>query len=96
VSDLASFRSRIDACDDRLVAVLAERLAICDEVAAWKAATGTPVMQPTRVDEVKSGGAMRARRHGLAPEFVERLYSLIIDEACRREDDTIRRLRAHR
>lgn len=90
MNDLASFRARIDACDDRLLAVLSERLAVCDEVASWKAATGTPMMQPERVEEVKARCAARANSHGLAPQFVRRLYTLIIDEACRREGETIR------
>jgi chorismate mutase-like protein len=91
---LTELRARIDECDDRLVAVLSERLAICDEVAAWKAANGVAVMQPQRVSEVKARCAARAAATGLAPEFVHELYSLIIGEACRREGATMRRHQA--
>jgi chorismate mutase-like protein len=91
VDDLTGFRDRIDDCDDRLIAVLSERLAVCDEVALWKAANGMAMMQPERIQEVKARCAVRAVASGLAPEFVQELYSLVIGEACRREDEMMRR-----
>jgi chorismate mutase len=38
---------------------------------------------------VKQRTAALAAKHGVAVEFVERLYDLIIDEACRIETDII-------
>ena len=42
-------RSRIDQLDAALIAIVAERLAVCREVAAVKQHSDTPVIQPTRV-----------------------------------------------
>src|SRR4051812_303149 len=46
VTDLHELRSRIDELDQQLVRVLAERLAICEEVARVKEGSDTPVIQP--------------------------------------------------
>ena len=89
MDDLAGLRARIDEYDDRLVEVLSARLAVCDEVAAWKAANGVALMQPDRIREVEARGAERAAERGLAPAFVRELYALIIAEACRREEAII-------
>ena len=85
-TDLASFRRRIDAIDDRLLVLLGERFAVIREVAAYKAPRGIPAIIPARVAEVRERCAGEAPRHGLDPEMVRRLYDLLIDEACRLED----------
>ena len=45
------------------------------------------MMQPDRVEVVKEKAASAAVAAGLNRAFVLQLYSLIIDEACRIEDD---------
>jgi chorismate mutase-like protein len=87
--DLASFRRRIDAIDDRLLALLGERFAVIREVAAHKAPRGIPAVIPERVAEVRERCAGEAPRHGLDPDAVRRLYDLLIGEACRLEDKLI-------
>ena len=52
MSDLNELRSRIDQLDAALIAIVAERLAVCREVAAVKQAAGTAVIQPGRVRDV--------------------------------------------
>ena len=47
------------------------------------------MMQPGRVAEVKERCAQMAREHGIDPDFARQLYGLIIDEACRMEDEII-------
>ena len=87
--DLSPFRDRIDALDDQIVALLAERLAVCAEVGHFKAAHGMAVMQPDRVAQVKERNAARGAKAGLRPDFTRALYGLIIDEACRLEDEIL-------
>lgn len=89
MNGLEGFRARIDALDDRIVTLLAERLAICAEVGHHKSTHGLPVMQPDRVTEVKQRNAARGEAAGLRPDFVRRLYGLIIDEACALENDIL-------
>ena len=83
--DLSEFRSRIDDIDDRLLALLGERLAVVHAVAAWKAPRGIPAVIPERIDEVRERCASLGHSLGLSPAFVRALYTLIIDEACRLE-----------
>ena len=85
-TDLARFRRRIDAIDDRLLALLGERFTVIREVAAYKAPRGIPAVIPERVAEVRERCAGEAPRHGLDPDVVCRLYDLLIDEACRLEE----------
>ena len=82
---LAGYRRRIDAIDDRILAILAERFAVIREVAAYKEPRGIPAVIPDRVVEVRERCAARATAHGLEPDFVRALYDLLIEEACRTE-----------
>jgi chorismate mutase len=47
------------------------------------------MMQPHRVEQVKTRSAETGLGYGLAPGFVRTLYGVIIDEACRRETSII-------
>ncbi|MFL6415106.1 MAG: chorismate mutase [Bryobacteraceae bacterium] len=78
--------------DERLMALLAERFEICRRVAVFKAQTGTPIMQPGRVAQVKDAARARAAAFGLSQQFAQELYDAIISEACRLEDRIIEQL----
>jgi len=82
---LAAYRRQIDAIDDRILAILAERFAVIREVAAYKEPRGIPAVIPDRVVEVRERCAARAQAHGLEPDFVRALYDRLIEEACRME-----------
>ncbi|MDJ0838632.1 MAG: chorismate mutase [Acidobacteriota bacterium] len=86
MTDMQSFRTRIDALDTRIVALLAERLDICREVAIYKSREGIPMMQPDRIRQIKERFAAQAERHNLNPAFLDQLYDVIIGESCRLED----------
>lgn len=86
---LDELRRAIDGVDADLLAALGRRLALCAEVAALKRAHGIPMMQPARVEQVKSRLAALAPQHGLRPPFVRGLYAAIIEEACALEDEII-------
>ena len=51
-AELAALRDRIDALDRQLIAVVAERLQVCHEVAAVKEDLDAPIIQPARVRTV--------------------------------------------
>ena len=84
--ELDDFRRRIDRIDDRILALLGERYAVIREVAAYKAPRGIPAVLPDRVTEVKDRCAGQASALGLDASFVRGLYALMIEEACRLED----------
>lgn len=88
---LSEFRQRLNALDADLVRLLGERYEVCRAVAEYKREEGIPMMQPARVQEVKERSAQAAVRHGVDPEFARKLFGLIIEEACRLEDQIIDR-----
>jgi methylmalonyl-CoA epimerase len=82
---LASFRERIDRVDEQLLSALAERTAICREVAEHKREQGIPMMQPDRVTEVEARWAELAAERGLDADFARSLARAIVAESCRIE-----------
>jgi 4-amino-4-deoxychorismate mutase len=94
VTDLGSFRHRIDGIDQRLVALLGERMRICEDVARHKAAAGILVVQPERAAGVVERCAEMGAANGLRAGFVRRLYELVIAETCEREQELLDELRA--
>lgn len=86
---LVQYRSLIDSIDKQIIDLLGRRYAVCRDVARFKKERDIPMMQNGRVDQVKDRCASLALAHGIDPEFVRELYTLIIDEACRVEDRII-------
>ena len=94
MEQLLNFRRELDELDERLMALLARRFSICRQIAVHKAETGTPMMQPGRVAEVKAKARARAVANGLSEQFAAELYDAIISEACRLEDAIIEQVRS--
>ncbi|MGW3204227.1 chorismate mutase [Streptomyces sp. NPDC001135] len=88
-SVLRPYRERLEELDQRIAELVAARLAVCCEVAEVKRAHDIPMMQPRRVHTVREAYAARGERLGLAPDFMRSLAGLLIDEACRLEDEII-------
>ena len=84
-SALASFRERIDRVDEQLLSALAERTAICREVAEHKREQGIPMMQPDRVAAVEARWAELAAQRGLDEDFARSLARAVVAENCRIE-----------
>jgi chorismate mutase len=91
VEILRPFREQIESLDEQLAKLIADRLALCAEVARVKHAEGIPMMQPERVVAVRSAYVERGRALGVSPQFMSKVASLLIDEACRLESDVINR-----
>ena len=87
---LAALRDEIDALDDRIVALLAERMAVAHRVAERKRDLGIPVVIPERIAAVIERNAAVAMAAGLNPDYIRRLYQTIIDETCRVEEALLR------
>jgi methylmalonyl-CoA epimerase len=84
-SALAEFRERIDRVDEQLLSALAERTAICREVAERKREQGIPMMQPDRVAAVEARWAELAAERGLDEDFARSLARAVVAENCRIE-----------
>jgi isochorismate pyruvate lyase len=87
---LAPYRARIDALDTQIVALLGERFGVIDEVARLKAEHGIAPILPYRVEEVVRNARAKAEKAGVDPNLVEKIYRIIIDTACRQEEDYAR------
>ena len=82
---LADLRARIDQLDAALIAIVAERLAVCREVAAVKEHTDTPVIQPQRVRDVVTSRRAQAIEAGVDADFAEQLFRVLLTETHRIE-----------
>lgn len=71
---LEQLRCAIDAVDDRLVALLAERVALARAVAEVKREQGLPIVDPEREAAVVERTAALAREAGLDDGEVRALY----------------------
>lgn len=86
---LADLRAELDALDAELRDALRRRLYQCVRIGRYKRDHDISVMQPGRVGVVRESAAAYAVAHGLDPDFLRRLYDLIIAEACRLEDQLV-------
>jgi len=82
---LAGLRARIDQLDAALIAIVAERLAVCREVAEVKEGSDTPVIQPARVRDVVTSRRSQAIEAGVDPDFAEQLFRVLLTETHRIE-----------
>lgn len=87
MSGLEPFRRRLDVIDDEIARLLGERFEICREVALYKSAHGIPMMQPDRVEEVRSRYLARGAEADLPADFAGDLFDLLIAATCREEDE---------
>ena len=89
MSDLDSFRARLDSLDDRISKLLGERFEVCREIAQYKREHGIPMMQPDRVAAVRARYLARGAEVDLPPDFSEALFELLIAATCAMEDELI-------
>ena len=80
---LAGFRARIDALDDQLIRLLAERFEITKAVGTHKAEAGLPPADPGREAEQVARLRAIAEDAGMDPAFSEQVFRLIVDEVIR-------------
>jgi chorismate mutase-like protein len=93
VDAILNFRRELNSVDEQIIVLLGRRYEICRAVGHYKREHDIPMMQPGRVAEVKERCARLAREHHVDAEFAVRLFAMIIDEACRMEDEIIEQTR---
>ncbi len=84
---LGRFRERLDPIDEEIARLLGERFQICREVAEYKSEHGIPMMQPARVEEVRSRYLARGVEANLPADFTGELFELLIGATCKLEDE---------
>src|ERR1700754_2009470 len=84
--ELVRLRAQLDALDHVLLDTVRDRIRCCVEIADVKRRHDVPMMQPHRIAIVQQRAASYAAEHGIDPDFLHRLYELMIEETCRVED----------
>jgi chorismate mutase len=89
-TSLDSLRVEIDALDAKIVALLAERLAVASRVAELKREQGIPVRLTDRINEVLDRVGTLAKENDAEPEAVRAIYEAVIETTCRFEEAKIK------
>jgi len=88
--DLSNLRDRIDSVDRQIIALLAERLRIVEDVALAKLETASPFRDREREERL----LVRLREHataaGVDPHQIERLYRVVMDMSVAHQEATVR------
>ena len=83
---LAALRREIDALDDGILDLLAQRMEVARRVAAYKHEAGIPARLAERIEAVKERNAAGATARGLDPRYIRTLWAIIIEETCSFEE----------
>jgi chorismate mutase/prephenate dehydratase len=88
--DLSALRDRIDVVDRQIIALLAERLKIVEEVAMAKLEAASPFRDRQREERL----LLRLREHatdaGIDPHQIERLYRVVMDMSVAHQEAAVR------
>lgn len=84
--DITTLRGLIDALDEDLVKLLAQRQKLVEEVIIYKKAHGIPAVIPDRIQAVLDHVGQIAVANGTEPELTCGIYKFMIDYFCRFED----------
>ena len=88
--ELTALRARIEAIDHQVLGLLAERMAVVDEVVAAKLAAASPLRDPAReallIDRLRAA----AVTHRLDPHEIERLYRVVLDMSVAHQEAAVR------
>jgi chorismate mutase/prephenate dehydratase len=88
--DLSSLRDRIEAVDRQIIALLAERLKVVEEVAAAKLASAAPFRDRQREELLLTRLREQATAAGLDAHQIERLYRVVMDMSVAHQEATVR------
>lgn len=86
IPDMATLRAHIDALDEQLVTLLAERHALIARAARIKEQVGLPARIDARVDEVVVNVGRHAASRGLDPALIQHIWRQLIEAAIAQED----------
>lgn len=75
---LEELRHEIDAVDDQLVAILADRAALVREVWALKREAGLPLRDPEREAAILVRASQRSRAREIHPELLQAVLQLLV------------------
>lgn len=83
---MAPLRARIDALDDVIVDLIAQRFDLMREAASLKKQHDIPATINERVIEVRERNVKHGAKKGINPDFMRKWWQMIIDESCALEE----------
>ena len=88
LAELADCRTHIEEIDLKLVALLAERMALGQKTAGLKRAAGLPILDPRCEAEVIRRAVVAAREKDLPTEPVRQIFWHIVGLSRRAQEET--------
>ncbi|WP_299819261.1 bifunctional 3-deoxy-7-phosphoheptulonate synthase/chorismate mutase type II [uncultured Pontibacter sp.] len=85
VNRAEELRLQIDAADHDIIAALAKRMALVEQIGEYKKQNNVQVLQLERWKEIFRSRAEWAEEAGITPDFVAELYKLIHVESIRKQ-----------
>lgn len=87
---LKKHREKIDRADRKLLEALSERFESVKKIGQFKQAHGMPLKQKSRWAQVMKARLELASNLKLNPDFIEKLYRFIHQEALRLQDEIVK------
>ncbi len=82
---LEILRYKIDHCDNDLIRILKERMAIVNLIGQYKKENNMTILQPNRWDEVLSVCIDKGKEHDLKSDFIAKLFKIIHQESINKQ-----------
>ncbi|MBN2484049.1 MAG: chorismate mutase [Candidatus Omnitrophica bacterium] len=82
-NSVATQRTRIDALDKKIIALIAQRLKIACKIAQEKKRLNLTIRQPERMASLLAERKKMALTHTLNPAFILKVYKIILDESMK-------------
>ncbi|TLS77749.1 bifunctional chorismate mutase/prephenate dehydrogenase [Photobacterium damselae] len=88
VAELSKLRDQIDEVDQQMVALLARRLALIEEVGHVKSQHGLPIYAPDREAAMLASRRAEAESQGVPPDLIEDILRRTMRESYSSENDS--------
>lgn len=88
VAELSKLRDQIDEVDQQMVALLARRLALVEEVGHVKSQHGLPIYAPDREAAMLASRRAEAESQGVPPDLIEDILRRTMRESYSSENDS--------
>ena len=82
---LEALRKKIDTYDKKILRILGMRILLSQEIGRVKEARGIPIEDEKREKEILENGEKQAKMLKLDPEFVRKVYKLVLEESKRKQ-----------
>ena len=89
--NLTELRQQIDQIDDELLAILAKRMRISQEIGQYKKEHNMPVLQTLRYDEILEKRINQADNMGIGTAFMKKVLEAIHEESIRQQIEVLNR-----